>query len=494
VVVLSLFFFCPFSIYSQKSDAYTKATEHLSIAGQMAESNNFPLAKKHYLQANELAPDNWRFQQEAIEFFIKTKDFESLENFLSLSNMSHSNHNGKALKLYYQGILHMQGGVQEFHNAYADFHEAKHQIERSVFPDLDLWADILVACGYAKVVTRTHSSDGTDYQFSILRVEDFMEAYPYYKKALTLDPEHDIALKNLDTVEARILNCGNELPDIPEFSYDVEDLRRRIHLDSIKKDSLNYINKLRSIDLQHLPKRIEQMISLINNYDEIMMVMDISGSMEDNVDWGIDITRFDVMQELSLAILRQARKTSNMGAITVGGVCGLDPLMMSAIGANTRFEMDSIISTITPDGWTPLNRVLNEAGTMFSSANNKKTVLLISDGMDSCREGIDLCDTAVKLNNAGIDLTVFSFLLEGTSYENDFAYQIYECMTEAANGKIFFMDQNGNVKERVKPKKREQFVDFTLPEFINTNRYRVIDCLCEFDWAPVRDSKTFMKE
>ena len=131
---------------------------------------------------------------------------------------------------------------------------------------------------------------------------------------------------------------------------------------------------------------------------------------------------------------------------------------------------------------------------MFSNATNRKTVLLISDGMDSCGEGIDLCETAVKLHSAGIDLTVFSFLMEGTSYENDFAYSIYECMTEAANGKIFFIDQQGNIKQRVKPKKREQYVDFTLPEFINTNRYRVIDCLCEFDWAPIRDSKSFMKE
>lgn len=470
------------------------ALDQLSKAEQMVENSNIPLAKKHFLAAFEISPFNIQIQEKAVEFFIKQKDWENLEKFLSLKMMKNENHNFKALKLYYRGILHMQSGVEEFHDAYIDFHNAQYEIERALYPDLDLWADILVACGYSKVVTRTHSSDGKGYQFSLLRVEDFMQAYPYYKKALTLDSEHEIAQKNLDTVEARILECGKELPIIQEFNFDVEELRRRVHQDSIKKDSLNYINKLRSIDLQHLPKKIEQMITLLNNYSEIVMVMDISGSMEEKVDWGININRFDVMEELSLAILRQTQSSSSIGAITVGGICGFDPLMMTAIGQNTRFEMDSIVGTIYPYGWTPLNRMLNEASSLFTSANNRKTVLLISDGMDSCGEGINLCDTAVKLHNAGIDLTVFSFLLEGTSHENNFAYRIYECMTDAANGKIFFMDQEGNIVEKMKRKKREQFVDFTLPNFINTNRLRVIDCLVEFDWEPIRNSKSFMKE
>jgi Mg-chelatase subunit ChlD len=388
----------------------------------------------------------------------------------------------------------MKGGVENFHDAYDSFHSAKHQIERAEFPDLDLWADILVACGYSKVVTRSLSSDGKKYYFSILRIEDFLNAYPYYKKATILDPEHEVALKNLDTVEARITKCGKDLPITKDFVFETEELKKRIHQDSLKKDSLNYINHLRSINLQHLPKQIGQMISLINNYDEIVMVMDISGSMEEHVDWGQNVTRFNVMQELSLAILKQANTRINIGAITVGGECGLFPMLKSGIGENRRTELSDLISSTRPNGWTPLNRMLSDAGSMFTSASNRKTVLLISDGMDSCREGINLCDTAVKLHNSGIDLTVFSFLLEGTSYENNFAYQIYECMTEAANGKIFHLDASGNIVERKKKEKREQFVDFTLPEFINTNRFKVIDCLVEFDWAPIRTSERIMKE
>lgn len=488
--ILSILCSLHFQLSAQDSLAY----KELSKAETMVEANDLEGAKNHFLKAFDYAPHNYAIHEKAMEFFIKEKDLENLETFLSLDKMSNTNHNGKALKLYYRGIIQMKEGVESFHNAYASFQSAKNQIERSEFPDLDLWADILVACGYAKVVTRTLSSDGTDYYFSILRVQDFMNAYPYYKKALILDPEHDVALKNLDTVEARILRCGKHLPISEDFTFEIENLKKRIHQDSIMKDSLNNTNRLRSINLQHLPKQINQMISLINNYDEVVMVMDISGSMVDPVDWAQEVSRFDVMRELSLAILRQAHKRINMGAITVGGQCGLFPLMMSGIGQNTRYEMDSLIETIYPYGWTPLNKMLNEASTLFTSATNRKTVLLISDGMDSCKEGINLCDTAVKLHNSGIDLTVFSFLLEGTSYENDFAYQIYECLTEAANGKIFMLDENGNIIERTKKKKREQYVDFTLPEFIDTNRFGVIECLCEFDWAPIRTSDNIMKE
>jgi Mg-chelatase subunit ChlD len=489
VAYFTIFLFI-YDVKSQDSLAY----QHLASAENYAEQNNIPLARKHYIKAFEYSPYEYTIHQKAMDFFFKNKDLENLERYLSLDLMSNSNHNGKALKLYYKGIIQMKGGVENFHDAYASFHSAKHQIERSEFPDLDLWADILVACGYSKVVTRSLSSDGQDYYFSVLRVQDFMNAYPYYKKASILDPEHEVALKNLDTVEARITNCGMELPITSQFTFETEELKKRIHQDSIKKDSLNYINQLRDINLQHLPKQIGQMISLLNNYDEIVMVMDISGSMEEGVDWAQQVTRFNVMQELSLAILKQANPRINIGAITVGGECGIDPMLRSGIGENRRSELSDLITSVRPNGWTPLNRMLNDAGTLFTSANNRKTVLLISDGMDSCREGINLCETAVKLHNSGIDLTVFSFLFEGTSYENNFAYQIYECMTEAANGKIFHLDQSGNIVERKKKEKREQFVDFTLPEFINTNRFKVIDCLCEFDWAPVRNSDRIMKE
>ena len=488
--LILLFTGCYLTTSAQDSLAY----QHLHLAENFAESNNINLATKHFNKAFHFSPYNYNIHQKAMDFFFVNKDLDNLEKFLKLDKMSNSNYNGKALKLYYRGIIQMKGGVEQFHDAYQSFHSAKFQIERSEFPDLDLWADILVACGYSKVVTRSLSSDGRGYFFSVLRVQDFMNAYPYYKKATILDPDHEIAIKNLDTVETRIYNCGKQLPKNKAFTFETEQLRQRIHQDSIKKDSLNNVNQLRSINLHHLPKRIGQMISLINNYDEIVMVMDISGSMDDPVDWAEQVSRFDVMQELSLAILKQANPRINFGAITVGGECKLEPMLKSGIGENRRSELNTLITTVYPDGWTPLNRMLNDAGSLFTSAKNRKTILLISDGMDSCKEGIKLCETAVKLHSSGIDLSVFSFLFEGTSYENNFAYQIYECMTQAANGKIFYLDEDGNIQERKKKEKREQFVDFTLPLFIDTNRFKVIECLCEFDWEPVRNSDNIMKE
>lgn len=484
----------PSIAHSQYSKNDSIAIENVGLAEVMIESGKFEKAKEYFLKAHELSPYNNQVQDKGMEFFVKQKDYDNLEKFLSLYNMKNNNYNGKARKLYYHGILHMKGGVEHFHDAYDKFQAAKFEIERAEFPDLDLWADILVACGYSKVVTRTHSGDGEGYEFSILRIEDFMEAYPYYKLALTLEPEHEIALKNLDTLESRIEACGKELPVIYELSYEIADMEKRIVMDSIKKDSLNEVGKLRSINVNHLPKRMEQMLSLINYYDEVVLVMDISGSMEDHVDWGSGITRFDVMKELSLAIIKKARKTAHLGAITVGGYCDIPPMLRSTMGENTRTELATAIDSVYPFGYTPLNRMLNDAGNLFSTANNKKTVLLISDGMDSCKEGINLCNTAVKLYNSGIDMSVFSFLMEGSSYENNFAYQIYECMTEAANGKIFTVDEYGNIVERKKKEKNEQDIDFSLPKFVNTNRYNVIDCLCEFDWAPIRNSENFMKE
>jgi len=127
----------------------------------------------------------------------------------------------------------------------------------------------------------------------------------------------------------------------------------------------------------------------------------------------------------------QKNKNSTfLAAVCVGGFCGESLDLFEPIGQLDRFNLSNKIENLVKFGATPLNSILYNTPKLFTSKHNKKTVILISDGMDSCKESFLLCSTANMLNSYNIELSVFSFLLEGDNFENNFAYEIYECMTE----------------------------------------------------------------
>ncbi len=147
--------------------------------------------------------------------------------------------------------------------------------------------------------------------------------------------------------------------------------------------------------------------------DNVMVVFDGSNSM-----WGqiegtakIEIAR-DVMQNL-LGDWTEDRKVGLMayGHRRRGDCSDIETLVPP--GRGTRDEILSRINAITPTGKTPLTDAIEQAATELSYTDEPATVVLISDGLESC--GRDPCALAASLEKAGVGFTahVVGFGLAG---------------------------------------------------------------------------------
>ena len=186
----------------------------------------------------------------------------------------------------------------------------------------------------------------------------------------------------------------------------------------------------------------------LHQYDEVMLLIDLSGSMDDPVEWSAEASKFTIAQQLAIYIAINLRANVLLGALSVGRSCDITSMVLNhPIGSVSRKELTVNISTIRPRGHTPLDRRLLMTKDMFSDKSNKKLVFLLSDGMDTCGDIPDLCGTASILAANGIDLSVFSFILEALDPESRSAYAIYQCMVRLTINKIYTIQQDGDVAD-----------------------------------------------
>jgi len=459
------------------------AMVYLVKAETALEKGKIKKAKKLFRKAFEASSSNVFVQQKAVEFYIKQNDFKSASNCISLSGMKNSQYTEKAQNLFYRGVVNLHEGWGGVHAAYSNFIAANEQMKRNPYPDLNLWSDILVACGYTSIVARGVSSDGSKDKFCIIHPIDLVHAIPYFQFSLLYNPENEVAQKNLDSITTRIINAGYELPLNEGFLPPLDSLPD-IVLDSLRNATLNITDSIRNLNVNRLPKQIDNLITHLDQYDEVVMVLDISGSMDFQVNWDEALSRFNVLKEISMAIAKKLNTNTSLGAVTVGGSCDDPPEIFSGIGSLNRFDLGNKVDALITYGATPLNNVIQKCPQLFTSSGGNKTIILISDGMDSCGESFDLCSSASMLNSYNIELSVFSFLLEGESFESDYAYQVYECMTEVSEGKIFSMDEEGYMEERLIDKLQKN-IDLTLPCLKPSNRLKLSTVIYEFEINPL---------
>jgi hypothetical protein len=262
------------------------------------------------------------------------------------------------------------------------------------------------------------------------------------------NPENEIAQRNLDTVIAKLLRAGLA---VPEFEYTSAIPRQMIQLDSsLNMDSLNDVSALPILDYSLMPKDHPLILRKLHNYDEVILLIDLSGSMDDPVGWAREASKFQAAHQLSLYIAMFLRKDVLLGAISVGQECDTRSMVLNyPISSISRKSLIQEIAVMRPDGWTPLNRRLLMTKDMFSSKQNRKLVFLMSDGMDTCGENPDLCGTAAILAANGIDLSIFSFIYESLDPESRSAYSIYTCMVHPSEGTIYKISEDGGVDEQI---------------------------------------------
>jgi Ca-activated chloride channel homolog len=136
---------------------------------------------------------------------------------------------------------------------------------------------------------------------------------------------------------------------------------------------------------------------------DTMLVLDASGSM-----WGVveGQTKIAAARQAVGAILGRWKPGDRLGLMAYGhrskGDCR-DIEVLAPVGVVDRDRILATVAALNPKGKTPLAESLRQAAAQLKSTEAKATVILVSDGIETC--GADPCAVAAELKRAGVGFT-----------------------------------------------------------------------------------------
>lgn len=164
------------------------------------------------------------------------------------------------------------------------------------------------------------------------------------------------------------------------------------------------------------------------------LVLDASGSMWGQIDGEAKIT---IAQRAVTDLLTELPDDAALGLVAYGhrerGQCG-DIETLVAPGTGTRSDVLNALNAISPRGKTPLSDAVLHAAEGLAYTEDRATVILISDGIETC--DADPCAVAQRLEETGIDFTahVIGFDVDGEAAEQ------LSCLANATGGQFLAAD------------------------------------------------------
>ncbi|MEP2715931.1 VWA domain-containing protein [Pseudophaeobacter sp.] len=137
--------------------------------------------------------------------------------------------------------------------------------------------------------------------------------------------------------------------------------------------------------------------------DATIIVLDASGSMWGQIDGQNKIV---IARDVVRDVLQRSDAERSIGLMAYGhnrrGDCS-DIEMLVPPGAGQAATVSGAVDAITPRGKTPLSEAVRQAATALRHSEQRATVVLVTDGVETCRA--DPCDLARELEQTGVDFT-----------------------------------------------------------------------------------------
>ncbi len=137
--------------------------------------------------------------------------------------------------------------------------------------------------------------------------------------------------------------------------------------------------------------------------EDVMIVYDASGSMWAQVD---GVNKIVIAREVMADLLKGWPQDTRLGLIAYGhrsaGDCS-DIETLIEPGAVDRQQFIETVNNINPKGKTPISAALQQAAEVLSYRDSTATVVLISDGLETCHA--DACAVAQELSRQGVKFT-----------------------------------------------------------------------------------------
>lgn len=165
--------------------------------------------------------------------------------------------------------------------------------------------------------------------------------------------------------------------------------------------------------------------------DKTMIVLDASGSMWGQIDGRAKI---DIARETLGTVLKSVPAGSELGLMVYGhrekGSCS-DIELAVPPDAGTENAINAFVAGLNPKGKTPLTQSVEQAADILKYTEDKATVVLVTDGLETCEA--DPCALASALESKGVDFTTH---VVGFGLTEEEGKQV-ACLAENTGGKYF---------------------------------------------------------
>jgi Ca-activated chloride channel homolog len=166
--------------------------------------------------------------------------------------------------------------------------------------------------------------------------------------------------------------------------------------------------------------------------ENMMLVLDASGSM-----WGQinGKTKVEIARETVADVLKTWRDDNALGLVAYGhrrkGDC-TDIETLIEPGPLDRAGFLATVNGLNAKGMTPLSAAVKHAAGVLKSSERKATVILVSDGEETCN--LDPCAVGTELEKSGVDFTahVIGFDISDPKHQAQL-----RCLAENTGGRYF---------------------------------------------------------
>ena len=171
-----------------------------------------------------------------------------------------------------------------------------------------------------------------------------------------------------------------------------------------------------------------------------ILILDASGSMWGRIE---DKPKIDIAREVIREILGDWNPSVELGLMVYGhrekGNCDDIETLMD-VGPVDAAKIIHMIDGLSPKGKTPLSRSVQQAAEQLQYTEEKATVILVSDGIETCH--MDPCGVAKELEEKGIDFTthVIGFDIEEGELDQ------LRCLAENTGGMFLSADSADELK------------------------------------------------
>ena len=379
---------------------------------------HFQRAVQQFERAHGIIPDNYNF---ALSLAVGLSRVGKADQGLSILRQStqklKKNDPALAQKLAYHNFY--EGMILTYGGRHGDaIQPLKNSLEQQLLlGDPKMIGILHNAIGNAIMLNQgagQHGSDTLSRHYHVHQ-RDMLRAFKHFDKALKYDPANKAALHNYFLIRDTL---------------GMEDLD-------------NYFNQRDSIidfSNSELPDNTSRALQFAE-YDELLFLLDISGSMVMETVPCMGSTRFDVMKNTAIFVLDSLPPSTPIGIGTIDGDCGTAPAAWEAVGALSHYDMRYQLRFLAPNGTTPLLERLQAAPELFQDTTSSahKTIFLISDGANVCKvPGARICEWAVEIAKRNITINVLTFL--DASQNNSNAFAEYGCLADNTGGQILYLD------------------------------------------------------